>query len=299
MLDRRSFLALVGAVAAERTLRRADGISVDAISDALGAGAKPLGAIGVQLYTVRDEMKKDVAATLAHVASVGYKEVELAGLFDKTPAEFRALLDSNGLKAPSAHMPIGTPDQWAKSLETANALGCEYITVPWLDEKARQSLDDYKRIAEEFNGAAEKAKAAGLRFAYHNHDFELKPMGGKLPLEVLYASTDPSLVSFEMDIYWMVHGGADPMAFLKEHSGRIVMVHAKDATAAPDHKMVDVGRGTINFKKILPAFLNDAPKSDKPKHVFVEHDQPGDAWASITYSFNTLSKILGVQKTTA
>jgi sugar phosphate isomerase/epimerase len=300
MLDRRSFLAFAGALAAGRTLGRRGGDTLDRLVDSLGdAPVKKLRGIGVQLYTVRDEMKKDVAATLAHVAKIGYKEVELAGLFDKTPAEFKKLLDDNGLRAPSAHMGIGTPDEWAKSLDAAKTLGCEYVTVPWIDEKQRQSIDDYKKIAEGFNKAAEQANAAGLLFAYHNHDFELKPMGGEVPLDVIYASTDPKLVNFEMDIYWMVHGGADPLAFLKKHSGRIVMVHAKDATAAPDHKMVDVGKGTIPFKKILPGFLDDAPKNDKPKHVFVEHDQPADPWASITYSYNTLSKLLGVQNATA
>src|SRR3954451_14418635 len=202
MIDRRSFLALAGALAAGRTIGRASGATFDALdglTDSLGdASAKKLNAVGLQLYTVRDEMKKDVAATLAHVAKIGYKEVELAGLFDKSPAEFRAMLDQNGLRAPSAHMAI--TDDWAKSLETAKTLGCEYITVPWIDEKQRQSIDDYKKIAEGFNKAAEQAKAAGLRFAYHNHDFELKRTGGQLPLDVLYANTDPSLVSFEMDI---------------------------------------------------------------------------------------------------
>ena len=293
MIDRRSFLAFAGALAAGRTLGRADGINLDGLVDSLGdALPKKLRGIGLQLYTVRDEMKKDVAATLAHVAKIGYKEVELAGLFDKTPAEFRKLLDDNGLRAPSAHIGIGSPDEWAKALDSAKTLGCEYVTVPWIDEKQRQSIDDYKKIADGFNKAAEQAKAAGLRFAYHNHDFELKPTNGQIPLDVLYASTDPKLVNFEMDIYWMVHGGADPLAFLKKHSGRIVMVHAKDATAAPEHKMVDVGKGTIPFKKIIPAFLADAPKSGKPKHVFVEHDQPGDAWASVAYSFSTLKKIV-------
>ena len=292
MLDRRSFLAFAGALAAGRTLGRSGGDTLDRLVDSLGAPAKKLRGIGVQLYTVRDEMKKDVAATLAHVAKIGYKEVELAGLFDKTPAEFKKLLDDNGLRAPSAHMGIGTPDEWAKSLDAAKTLGCEYVTVPWIDEKQRQSIDDYKKIAEGFNKAAEQANAAGLLFAYHNHDFELQPMEGKLPLDVLYSSTDPSLVNFEMDIYWMIHGNADPMQFLSKYPGRIVMVHAKDATAAPEHKMVDVGRGTIDFKKILHAFLENGGDTGKPKHVFVEHDQPADPWASVAYSFSTLKKIV-------
>jgi len=293
MLDRRNFLAFAGALAAGRVLSRSNGSSLDDLSEALGNIApKSVNGIGLQLYTVRDEMKKDVAATLAHVAQIGYKEVELAGLFDKSPADFKALLDANGLRAPSSHLPLGTPDEWAKNLETAKTLGCEYVTVPWIDEKARQSIDDYKRIAAEFNHAAETAKNAGLRFAYHNHDFEFKKMDGQTPLDVLYSSTDPSLVNFEMDIYWVVKGGGDPLHFLSKYPGRIVMVHAKDATAAPERKMVDVGKGTINFKKILSAFLDNAPKSGKPKHIFVEHDQPADPWASVAYSFGTLKKIV-------
>jgi sugar phosphate isomerase/epimerase len=288
MLDRRSFIGLVGgALVADRLnpLLRA----ANATHGLGGSSALTAQHVGIQLYTVRGEMQKSLPDTLKRLALIGYREVEFAGYFDRTPAELKSLLELNHLTAPSTHVQLGkAPDDWKRAVADAKALGCTYCTVPFLDAKERQSLDDYRRVAQRFNEAAAIAKQSGLRFAYHNHDFELRPMQGRVPLEVLLAETDPSLVSFEMDIYWVVKGGGDPMALLNAHPGRFRLVHAKDATAAPALEMTDVGRGTIDFARILAS-----PGARSIEHVFVEHDNPSHVWDSVTASYQSLSRIIG------
>lgn len=242
--------------------------------------------VGLQLYTVRDEMKKDVEGTIARVAASGYTEVEFAGYYDKTPAEIRAMLDHHGLTAPSTHVGNLAPDEWKKALDAAHVIGHRYIVFPWIPVERRTGLDAYKQFAADFNHAAEQAKAAGLQFAYHNHDFEFAPIDGKLPYDVLLAETDPKLVQMEMDLYWITKGGQDPLAYFARWPGRFPMVHVKDSMGPPDNKMADVGAGKIDWKHIFA-------REDQAgiKHFFVEHDQPADAFASIKASCDYLKKL--------
>ncbi len=171
------------------------------------APIRKLDRIGLQLYTVRHEMEKDVDATIAKVAAAGYQEVEFAGYFGKSPADVKALLDHHGLTAPSAHMPSLAPDQWRASLDAAKAIGHHYVVVPFIPAEARKTLDGFKRVAQDFNRVAAQAHDAGLQFAYHNHDFEFVPMEGRLPYDVLLEATDPKLVQLEIDLYWITKGG--------------------------------------------------------------------------------------------
>ena len=181
-------------------------------------------------------------------------------------------------------------DSWKKTVAEAKTVGHQYVTVAWTPEEKRQGPDAYKRVADDFNKAGAEAKKAGLRFAYHNHDYELAAPagGGALPLDVLFTNTDPALVTFEMDLYWMVHGGADPLAYFKKYPGRISLVHVKDAMGDAAHTMTEVGKGTIDFPKI---FAYDAEHGAHIKHAFVEHDQPADPFASIKTSYEYLSKM--------
>jgi sugar phosphate isomerase/epimerase len=292
-VDRRGFVTVIGSAAlalAARPLAACSKIN-DSSGEALPEGRRKLSAIGLQLYTVRDAMKQDMTATIQQVAAIGYREVEFAGYFGRTPAEVRALLEQNGLRSPSSH--VAFPDLaagWSKVLDDAKAVGHEYVTVPWIDEKIRTTADDYRRTADLFNQAAERAKAAGLRFAYHNHDFEFKPTEGVIPFDVLLERTDRSLVEFEMDLYWVVHGGHDPIDYLTRYPGRFSLVHVKDSTAAPALSMVDVGQGTIDFKKIF-AFDANGRGGAHVKHFFVEHDQPAEPMRSIKTSFDYLKTL--------
>jgi len=282
--NRRSFLAALGATAAGLAV----GCRSAGTSTALGpvASRGRLSRIGLQLYTVRHIAEKDLAGTLAEVARVGYKEVELAGLYNHTAMEFHDLLQKNGLTAPSSHLAINAleGEAAAKTFADAKTLGHEWLTVPSLPQGKRDSVDDWKAVAKRFNSAAAQVKAGGFRFAYHNHNAELRNLdGGTTPLDVLVSETDPSLVSFEMDLYWVVNGGGDPLAFLAKYPGRFKMLHVKDS-AGPEHRIVDVGAGDIDFKTIFA-------RAKGVEHYFVEHDNPTNEIASITASYKYLANL--------
>lgn len=245
-----------------------------------------LSRIGVQLYTVRTLLEKDFEGTLARVAEIGYTEVELAGTFGRAAQDVRALLDRHGLRSPSAHVFKGVLEQDAqKALDDAAALGNRYVCVAWVAQEERKTLDDWKRIAAAFNKIGERCRAAGCQFAYHNHDFEFVPLEGKVPYDVLLAETDPGLVQLELDLYWITKAGGDPFAYFAQYPGRFPLVHVKDSAGAPQHRMVDVGAGTIAFRKIF------AQKGAGIRHYFVEHDQPGEPLASIRASHAYLSRL--------
>ena len=278
MQTRRNFIATLGVAALGIASRDAM-----AASEIL-APRRKLKRIGLQLYTVRDLMKNDLPGTLSKVAAIGYKEVEFAGYFGRTPAQIRELLRRDGLSSPSTHLPFESLDSgWQKQLDDAKTIGHHWATIAWIPEDKRKTLDDWKRHADSFNKAGAQAKAAGMRFAYHNHDFELRSVDGQRPLDVLLTSTDPSLVDFEMDLYWVKFGGGDPLDFFNRYPKRFAMVHVKDSSGPPDNRMVDVGQGTIDFRSIFA-------QSQKAgiKHYFVEHDQPADPIATIGNSYNYL-----------
>lgn len=248
------------------------------------AGVRKLDRIGLQLYTVRGEMAKDVEGTLARVAAIGYREVEFAGYFGRAPAAVRAALAGAGLDAPATHVPYETlADGWDSVLDAARTIGHTHVLVAWIPREGRPDLDGWKRVAELFNRAGERARAAGLRFAYHNHDFEFTAVDGQTPYDVLLGATDPALVGFEMDLYWTVKGGRDPLAFFAAHPGRFELVHVKDSAGPPDHRMVDLGRGIIDFAAV---FARGAQGGIR--HCFVEHDEPRDPFAFCRDAFTYL-----------
>lgn len=275
-MERREFLGTAGAIAIGSVLPPACRTS----------HAARLDKIGLQLYTVRDQMKADFEGTLARVAQIGYKEVEFAGYFDHAPADVRAMLDRHGLAAPAVHTGSIAPDAWKASLEAANVIGHQYIVVPWIPEERRLTLDSYKRVAEEFNRAAASARDAGVQFGYHNHDFEFRRLEGRLPFDVLLENTDPKLVQYEIDLYWITKGGQDPLEYFARWPGRVPLVHVKDSMGAPEHTMVDVGAGKIDWKRIF-AKRNQAGI----KHCFVEHDQPPQPFEDIAMSYRYLKQL--------
>jgi sugar phosphate isomerase/epimerase len=138
-------------------------------------------------------------------------------------------------------------------------------------------------MAQRFNRVAAMARAAGVRFAFHNHNAEFRKIGDAVPLDILLKETDPALVDFQMDLYWVVNAGADPLDYLARFPGRFRMVHVKDSMGPPNHRMADVGAGTIDFKKI---FAQSAKAG--VEHYFVEHDDPADPLASAAASYKYL-----------
>ncbi|QNN40758.1 sugar phosphate isomerase/epimerase family protein [Pedobacter roseus] len=236
-------------------------------------------AVGLQLYSLRDELPKDVKGTIAKVAKAGFKEVETYGFSIKdqfwglTPKEFKALLDANRLKAPSGHYGLGTyladgnTTELKAAIAAAKVLGSEYVTIPWLDGSIRKNADDYKKIASRINEAGKLTKAAGIRLAYHNHNFEFEKQGDTTGYEILLKGTDKKLVDFELDLYWVVRSGNDPIKLFKENPGRFTMWHVKDMDKANPALNAEVGTGSINFKPIFAQ-----AKLSGMKHFFVEHE---------------------------
>lgn len=243
--------------------------------------------VGVQLYTVRALMERDAAGTLERLAEAGYRNVETAGLHGHTPAAFARMLETAGLRTPSGHygLDVLRGEERARTIVAAQALGQRYVVVPWLGEDERTSLDDYRRLADELNDLGSAAAEAGLQLAYHNHDFEFEPMDGQVPYDVLLESTDPELVRFELDLYWIVEGGYEPRAYFAAYPGRFPLWHLKDRTASG--AMADVGAGTFDFEALL-AHADQAGLD----YAFVEHDDPAEPLASAQNSIQHLARLL-------
>jgi sugar phosphate isomerase/epimerase len=251
-------------------------------------------------------MKTDFEGSIAKVAASGYKEVEFAGYFDHAPKDVRAIIDRNGLSAPSCHVGYDIVDkQWPETLDAAHAVGHRYIICPWIDEKQRAEPDGWKRAADLFNRAGEASRNAGIQFGYHNHAFEFVPadsLGGILPYDFMLARTDPGFVVMELDLCWIVAAGKDPIAYFDKYPGRFPLVHVKDwikdgtvssgyeGALGPSLKatgrLADVGKGVIDWTRILA-------QSDKGgiKHYFVEHDEPKSAFESIKISYTYLNNL--------
>lgn len=279
MTSRRDALKTLAALAAAGLLPRA--------ARALPWSAESIKYVGVQLYTVRAAMGVDVAATLKAVAKLGYREVEFAGYFKHSPADVRRMLDDNGLTSPSTHLALTDLQQgFDATADAAHVVGHKYLTVAWLDARDRTSLDAWKKLADAFNTAGERAKRAGYRFAYHNHDFEFTPVDGQVPMDILLARTDPALVTYEMDLYWAVKAGYDPRTYFARFPGRFELVHVKDSKGAPAHTMTEVGSGSMDWKGIFAQH-----RKAGIQHYFVEHDEPADPMDSIRVSYNYLKAL--------
>jgi sugar phosphate isomerase/epimerase len=248
--------------------------------------ASRLTPIGVQLYTVRTLLEGDFEGTLAGLAAIGFREVEFAGYHGRTPQAVRAALGRAGLVAPSAHVSIeAVRDDLPRVLEGALVMGHRHVVVAWLPEQQR-TVDGYRAAADLFNRVGEQAVAAGIRFAYHNHAYEFARLDGRMPYDVLLERCDPRFVAFEMDLYWITKGGQDPVAYFARWPGRFPMVHVKDSTGPPDHRMVDVGAGKIPWKAVFAR-----REQAGIRHYFVEHDAPPDPLASVRRSYEYLRRL--------
>ena len=232
--------------------------------------------IGLQLYTVRDQMAKDPEGTLKRVAATGYKEVEVDGT---SLSKLAPILKQAGLTAPGAHFELGLgKTNWDQEIEFAKAQGLAYIVVPFLAAPDRKNLEGYKEVAELFNKTAEQCQRAGLQFCYHNHNFEFIKFGGGIGYDVLLKETEPKLVKFELDCFWMTHAGYDPVEYMHKYPGRFPLLHIKDlkpgipnSTGFANPKgnpFTEVGKGVINWKRIFTA-----AKEGGLEHFFVEQDQ--------------------------
>lgn len=239
--------------------------------------------VGVQLYTLRRPFAADPIGTLERVRAIGYESVEFAAPLSADFAAFGARMGEIGLDCPSAH--VGFADMTGRPdlvLSMAEALGCRYLVLPYVEPQER----DWRNIAAALNTFAERALAAGCRVAYHHHDFEFDGSGGVRPFDVLLAETDPALVSFELDVYWLKKGGEDPVAAIERLGERVRLLHLKDMAA--DGAMTDVGDGTLDF----PAVVRSANAAGV-EHFFVEHDFPPEPyWPSVEASLRYLHALV-------
>ena len=273
--------------------------------------ANPLGLpIGLQLYTVRVQLAKDFKGTLAQVAAVGYQEVEITPFYHQKPAELKQTIEAAGLKAPSGHCGAEqlTGDVGAVIASFREA-GLQYMVCSFPASRPGKAqptfavggtphepsfdTDDYKWLANLFNQTGAKCQQAGIQFAYHAHNLDFKVFDDQPALDQLMHDTDPKAVQLELDCYWAARAGKDPVDYMKRYAGRIPLLHIKDmepglkpttnVIEGGDHDFIEVGRGTIDWKRIFAA----APQAGV-KHYFVEQDTcdgPPIESARISYEY--------------
>ena len=276
MIDRRGFVTVLGAA----TLG-----TVSACRRAAEAPARQAGRrLGAQLYTVRGAMAADFAGTLERIRSIGYDEVEFAGYFGHSPGRVRDALAGAGLRAPAAHVELSAlRDDPMRVLDDAATIGHEYLVVAWISPEHRRTADDWRRLAALLESAGDTARGRGMRVAYHNHDYEFVPVGAVVPFDLLLAETDRSKVAFELDVYWIMKAGYDPLEYLARHPSRFELLHLKDTTGPPDHGMVSVGAGIVKWDAVLTAAA-----ASGARHMFVEHDEPPDPFETLRAGYEHL-----------
>jgi sugar phosphate isomerase/epimerase len=310
MMKRRRFIRSTAAVVAGGLL------STDVVKAAVFSNKSHLDKIGLQLFSVPKMLEKDFEGTMKTLSNIGYKELEFfgpypfsteaakkswdavtpslsfsgSGYFGRTPQQVKEILDRYNLTTPSMHVDLDTLRTKMNDIgEAAHVLGQTWAGLPAIPADQRRTLDDYKRMAEEFNKIGETAQKAGLKFFYHNHGYGLKEMEGKIPFDVILELTLPNLVFLEMDIYWMTAGGADLIKYLDNNANRFKLMHIKDMTKqvrfsgdGGDSKqwielfpyMTSAGNGVLDLKTIL----SHAKKSGMEQFI-VEQDRVDDTSA--------------------
>lgn len=288
MTTRRDFITQAGVLSATTIL-----------APQLLTASEPTKKIGLQLYSMRELLPNDVKNVIKKIAQIGYKEVETFGFSKQTGywglsvKQFKSLLSSHGLTTPSGHYGMDTlfAENNYEDLKTyigvAQTLGQKYITVPYLNNEVRNSSDDFKRIAEKLNKAGEIVKASGLKLAYHNHDFEFLKTGDTSLFAVLLQETDPKLIEFELDLYWVIRTGEDPITLINKFPGRFTIVHVKDMDIKNNTLNTEVGSGSIAYAGIIKKC-----KQTAVKHFIIEQENFAiDPFESITKSYKYLKNV--------
>ncbi len=257
-------------------------------SNAIFAAGKNKTLTGVQLYSVRDDMKKDPLATLKQLSEMGYRHVEHASYTDRKfygyrAQEFKKILDDLGLSMPSGHTVMNKQhwdeskkeftDLWNYTVEDAATLGQQFVISPWLDESWRKDNDTLKNYMEVFNKSGELCKKSGMKFGYHNHDFEFKEkLNGQTVYDIILQNTDPQLVIQQLDIGNMYSGGGRALDVIRQYPGRFPSLHVKDevAVAGSQHgyESALLGTGIIDVKKVL----EESIKTGGSIHLIIEQE---------------------------
>jgi len=253
------------------------------------------GPYGVQLYSLREQLKKDVPGSLRHIREVGYTSVETAGFYDLKPADFKKELDKAGLKCTGMHS--GDDNRFREHLDEiiaeAKIFKPVHVSCPWVQEEHRKDAEGCKRIAAEFNAWGKKLQAAGFRFSYHNHDVDFQPLGSTTAEDLFISGTDAKLVDFELDLFFVQKVGLVPADYLKKYPGRFKQLHLKDIAKGvkpgfseePDTACVPLGTGQIDWPKTLAAAAEAGVKE-----YYVEDESP-TAWDGIATSIKYLKTV--------
>jgi sugar phosphate isomerase/epimerase len=247
----------------------------------------PIGPLGLQLYTLRSYVESDLYGTLMQVADMGFREVEFAGYFGLTPRQISQALYDSGLTAPSAMISVDEAVQsWETAVDAAVELGHRWVVLAWLPEEMRTDVDALVVTAELFNRLGDEALIRGVRLGYHTRDYDFLPLPtGERPIDVLLETTDPAAVDFELDVYWALQAGIDPLAFLETSgAGRVPLIHVNDRDA--DGRMLPVGAGLVDWPTLFAQRF-----ASGLRHVFVDHEEADDPWLAAQESFSYLNAL--------
>ena len=247
--------------------------------------------IGIQLYSIRDLVNKDLAGSLQKLAEIGYSTIETAGYQDgkfygHEPSAFHELAGNAGLNALSSHSSLSL-ENIEKTIDDTAKAGMKYLVQPSIPQNRRQTLDDYKAIAGELNKMGELSQKAGLTLGYHNHAFEFEMMDGKVPYDILLDETEADLVTMQLDTYWILYGGYQPKVYFKKYPGRFKMWHIKDMAAGEKKESTEIGNGILDF----PSMFKMRKKAGM-ECIFVEQEEfTMDPWESLAISWNYLNNL--------
>lgn len=275
---------LRGAAGAALAVGAAGALPGVASAEGAGHGGRwglrvPKDKISIQLYTLRSILETDLEGTLDALADIGYRKVELAGTYGRSATEFRKLLDARRIKATSTHVGIdGDIDQ---AIADAKILGNRRSNVAWANFP---TIAEWEAFADRLEAAGKAYRRAGIGFGYHNHNQEFALVEGVRPFDVLARRTSRKNVSFEMDLFWVVAGEADPVREFYKIAGRVKQYHVKDRT--PDGGFADLGEGVIDFRRIFRA-----TRPLEVEEYIVENDQPVDALKCAETGYNYLANL--------
>lgn len=283
-MNRREFLTALGVAAVAPQFGCAS----------TGAGASPgsrrLKSVGIQLYTLRDDARKDLEGTLVNIAKAGYKEVELLSSmnnFGMPLQQLRAILDRNGLRAPSTHVDTAIFDNLQPQIDAAKVLGHQYLIVASLPDAERLGLDDYRRWADRFNEAGARALKGGVQIGFHDEAWDFRDMNGTTPYDVFVERADPSVVALQLDTGNAAVGGKDPLVYMQRYGKRYNLFHIKDAPSLGADHDVELGKGIVDFRRLLGMIDNI-----DQKHLYVEQESyPGAPIDSVRRDYDYISRL--------
>ena len=244
--------------------------------------------IALQLYTVRELTARDMLGTLREVRKLGFRAVEMAGFGGVAPELLHAELDSLGLQVVALHIGLDSLETQTKQvMADAKLLGCSYIVVPYVAEERRRTVEQVTELARTLNRYGEICQEAGLRFAYHNHDFEFQQLGDSTIFDILIESTSPELVAFELDVYWAQYAEKDPVEMVKRLTGRVPLLHAKDMGSDEKRADLPAGEGILPWLDIL----YESAWSGVEWYI-IEMDHPREPLADSQTGLRNLARLL-------